>query len=382
MYPGGVSGLGTLCSFICCHSSCMAAGIALLLSLVAVGLAPLTFINRQEIVQLSTTVDALKRGQDNGMSTAVDALKRNQDDIRQLSTTVDALKRNQDDIRQLSTTVDALKRNQDDIHQLATTVDALKRDQDDMHQQSTTVDALKRNQDDIRQLSTTVDALKRDQDDMSTTVDALKRDQDDTRQLFTTVDALKRDQDDMSTTVDAFKYDRDEMTNTVDALKRDLDSERSRTAALEQRLDAMINTKSPASCPKRYAVFRGICYDAFDTPKNFSDAAAACGEDGGTLAMSRDAGTNAFLVSYRYHNTVSDGESSWIGLHDRREEGSFEWVDGSALGTYNNWGPGEPNNSGGKEDCISYCVPWTGTWNDAPCDSLLHYICQVVPGRP
>eukprot|EP00058_Branchiostoma_floridae_P003426 XP_002588914.1 hypothetical protein BRAFLDRAFT_89102 [Branchiostoma floridae] len=347
-YPGGASCLGALYSFICSHRSSMAAGTVVLLSLVAVGLAPLTFINREEIAQLSTTVDSLKRGQDN-MSTTVDALKRGQDDMHQQSTDVDAVKRDQDDMRQLSTTVDALKRDQDDMRQLSTTVDALKRDQDDMRQLSTTVDALKREQDDMRQLSTTVDALKRDQDDM--------------RQLFSIIDALKRDQDDMST--------------TLDALKRDLDSERSRTAALEQRLDAMSNTKSPASCPKGYAVFRRICYKAFNTQKTFSGAASACGEDGGTLAMPRDAETDAFLIFLR--KPVSDGETYWIGLHDQREEGSFEWVDGSALGMYNNWGPGEPNNSGGKEDCISYFTHWTGIWNDARCDSSLHYICQVFP---
>eukprot|EP00058_Branchiostoma_floridae_P003440 XP_002588928.1 hypothetical protein BRAFLDRAFT_89117 [Branchiostoma floridae] len=218
------------------------------------------------------------------------------------------------------------------------------------------------NKEEITQLSTTVDALKRDQDDMSTTVDALKRDQDDMRQLSTTVDALKRDQDDMR-----------QLTTTLDALKLDLEKERSRTVALEQRLHDMIY------CPKGYTKFRGICYKAFDTPKSFSDAAAACGGDGGTLAMPRDAGTNDFLFSL--HNAVSDTGTFWFGLQDQREEGSFEWVDGSALGTYHSWGPGEPNNSGGEEDCISYVVGWKGKWNDNTCDLLLYYICQVVPGR-
>ncbi|XP_035664488.1 plasminogen-like [Branchiostoma floridae] len=94
----------------------MAAGIVVLLSLVAVGLAPLTFINKEEISELSTAFNALKREQDE-MSTTVDALKRNQDDMRQLSTTVDSLKRD----------FDASKRRQDD---LSTTVNALKHDLD------------------------------------------------------------------------------------------------------------------------------------------------------------------------------------------------------------------------------------------------------------
>ncbi|XP_078679229.1 uncharacterized protein LOC144914879 isoform X1 [Branchiostoma floridae x Branchiostoma belcheri] len=77
-YPGGASGRRGVCSFLRARRSCLAAGIAVLLSLVAVGLAPLTFSNKQEISQLSTTV------------------KR---DIRQLSATVDALKRDLDNER-------------------------------------------------------------------------------------------------------------------------------------------------------------------------------------------------------------------------------------------------------------------------------------------
>eukprot|EP00058_Branchiostoma_floridae_P004265 XP_002589753.1 hypothetical protein BRAFLDRAFT_97803 [Branchiostoma floridae] len=130
-YQGEASGRGALCSFIRSHRSCMIAGIAVMLSLVSVGLAPLTFINKEEISQLSTTVDAVKRQQDDmrQLSTTVDVFKRDQDDM---STTVDALKRDQVDMRQLSTTVDALKRDLDDMRQLATTVDALNLDRDDM----------------------------------------------------------------------------------------------------------------------------------------------------------------------------------------------------------------------------------------------------------
>ncbi|XP_078613406.1 uncharacterized protein LOC144883067 [Branchiostoma floridae x Branchiostoma japonicum] len=63
-YPGGTSGHRALCSFIRSHHSCIIAGFAVLLGLVAVGLAPLTFINKEEISRLSTTVDDLNRVRD------------------------------------------------------------------------------------------------------------------------------------------------------------------------------------------------------------------------------------------------------------------------------------------------------------------------------
>ncbi|XP_066296926.1 alpha-N-acetylgalactosamine-specific lectin-like isoform X1 [Branchiostoma lanceolatum] len=250
---------------------------------------------------------------------------------------------------------------------MSTTVDALKRDQDNM---STTVAALKRDQDNM---STTVDALTRDQDNMSTTVDALTRDQDN---MLTTVDALKRDQDNMSATVDALKRDQDDMSATVDALKRDLDKERNRNAAMEQRLH---DSKMALSCPDRYTTWRGTCYKAFNDRKTFIDAAAACREDGGTLAMPRDAETNAFLISL--HNAVNDYEPFWFGLHDRREEGSFQWVDGFTLGAYTSWAPGQPDNEG-NEDCVLYSAPWRNKWNDVPCNSSFRFICQAASGRP
>ncbi|XP_078696522.1 uncharacterized protein LOC144924812 [Branchiostoma floridae x Branchiostoma belcheri] len=260
-YPGGASGRRGVCSFLRARRSCLAAGIAVLLSLSAAGLAPLTFSNKQEISQLSTTFDALKR------------------------------------------------------------------DQDDM--------------------SATVDALKRDQDDMSATVDALKRDQDG-------------------------------MSATVDALKRDLDNERSRTATLEQRLHEIENTL--LSCPEGYTKWRGTCFKVFNTLKTFIEAAAACRADGGTLAMPRDADTNAFLISL--YESVRKDLGFWIGLHDQRGEGRFKWVDGSALGPYNSWAAGEPDNAHGDQDCVLSFRSPKYKWRDHYCRLRLYFICQAAPERP
>ncbi|KAI8518188.1 hypothetical protein Bbelb_042050 [Branchiostoma belcheri] len=259
-YPGGASGRRGVCSFPRARRSCLAAGIAVLLSLAAVGLAPLTFSNKQGISQLSTTVDALKRDQY--------SLKRDQDDMRRLCNTVDALKRDLHEMRRLATTVDALKRDQDDKRRLCNTVDALKRDLNKM-----------------RRLAT-----------------------------------------------------------TADVLKRDLDNERSRTASLEKRL----------------------------IEKTLH---------GGTLATPRDAVTEPFLAALTLHSSLS----FWIGLHDQREEGRYEWVDGSALGTYNSWIEGQPDNAW-NEDCVAHnsYIPRMRKdyWGDFPCETRFSFICQTAPGRP
>ncbi|XP_035664269.1 alpha-N-acetylgalactosamine-specific lectin-like [Branchiostoma floridae] len=103
--------------------------------------------------------------------------------------------------------------------------------------------------------------------------------------------------------------------------------------------------------------------------------------------MPRDAETNAFLISL--YKPVRANGPFWFGLHDQREEGSFEWVDGSALGTYNSWAEGQPDNKHGNEDCVYYStktawikLSWKEKWNDALCNMKHRFICQTVPGRP
>ncbi|XP_066268488.1 collectin-10-like [Branchiostoma lanceolatum] len=128
-----------------------------------------------------------------------------------------------------------------------------------------------------------------------------------------------------------------------------------------------------------------MCYKVFNTPKTFIDSVTTCREEGGTLAMPRDAKTNAFLASF-YMSKKSRGVSDlvfWIGLQDQEKEGTFKWLDGSALGRYRLWSPGQPDSGGADEDCVvSGNVPLRGhMWYDTPCYYQLRFICQVTPGR-
>lgn len=71
----------------------------------------------------------------------------------------------------------------------------------------------------------------------------------------------------------------------------------------------------------------------------------------------------------------------WIGLNDMKTEAVFEWSDGSALSTYSNWIPEQPDNWEGKEDCTA--IKWvkeTGhaRWNDVGCSTKYKFICETV----
>merc|ERR1719230_47383 len=68
----------------------------------------------------------------------------------------------------------------------------------------------------------------------------------------------------------------------------------------------------------------------------------------------------------------------WIGLTDKKKEGTFKWTDGSAL-KFENWRRAEPNNWrawGGGEDCV--VSGNDGTWNDVFCWKNFRPLCMKV----
>ncbi|KAI8509703.1 hypothetical protein Bbelb_121310 [Branchiostoma belcheri] len=136
---------------------------------------------------------------------------------------------------------------------------------------------------------------------------------------------------------------------------------------------------APAFCPKCYHEWRGACYGVFSSHKNFSEAAATCRRDGGTLAMPRDAETDNFL--FELVKSIDAHSTFWIGLTDLYKEGTFEWVDGTPLGNFSAWGVEQPDNYMGKEDCVHFRNKPSGNhdWNDLECSLYINFMCQVVP---
>ncbi|XP_035699356.1 uncharacterized protein LOC118431996 [Branchiostoma floridae] len=127
-------------------------------------------------------------------------------------------------------------------------------------------------------------------------------------------------------------------------------------------------------CPSGYKSHSGICYKAFNTKKTFVQASKACYADGGTLAMPRDAATNAFIKSLK--DDVDPSGFFWFGLVDQHQENEWVWIDGRPLGSFSDWKPGEPNNAG-DEDFAEY---FPTQWNDVGGNAKNRkFICQVIP---
>ncbi|KAI8506575.1 hypothetical protein Bbelb_160020 [Branchiostoma belcheri] len=133
-----------------------------------------------------------------------------------------------------------------------------------------------------------------------------------------------------------------------------------------------------ATCPNGYRQHRDVCYKLFLTPQTFCNAAAVCQTDGGTLAMPREAAINRFLLRIL---STHRADKVWFGLHDQRDEGEWTWVDGTPLGAgyYNRWGPGQPDNSHGRQDCAYHR---RYRWYDGDCNAQHRFICQVLFSAP
>ena len=56
----------------------------------------------------------------------------------------------------------------------------------------------------------------------------------------------------------------------------------------------------------------------------------------------------------------------------------YKWTDGSAY-HYKNWGPGEPNDYMGTDDCVEYSKS-ARTWNDNNCYIAKNFVCKLALG--
>ena len=115
------------------------------------------------------------------------------------------------------------------------------------------------------------------------------------------------------------------------------------------------------------------CYKFSSKSLNWNAAKSACEALGSKLVIVNSQAEQRALTS-----KISGSKSMWIGLYrDPKDKSRWLWVDGSRP-TYTYWNSGEPNNSGGDEDCGEMISKNRGhKWNDMPCKFSFPYICET-----
>ncbi len=148
---------------------------------------------------------------------------------------------------------------------------------------------------------------------------------------------------------------------------------------IDNDCDAIVDEASPmnTSC-NGCALFEADdhAYAMCPDPLGWDAARTSCAAFGSDLVAFDDGDEQAAVIGFG--GPPSNGVGGWfIGLSDVASESVFVWIDGSAP-TFTPWGPGEPNDAAGNEDCAELGIG-TGVWNDVPCTDVRAYICEGAP---
>lgn len=149
------------------------------------------------------------------------------------------------------------------------------------------------------------------------------------------------------------------------------------TTSLDAGTDST-GTDAPGGCPASYKVIAGS-----GTTHKFRKINAAqwnmqrstCMSDGANAYLAiPDVGTELMAIT-----SLSASARTWIGIHDQMTEGSFQTVR-NANATYLPWdtGNGEPNDSGGGQDCVAALMSAALIETDKCTDSFVA-VCECEP---
>nr|ABQ40396.1 codakine isoform 2 [Codakia orbicularis] len=126
-----------------------------------------------------------------------------------------------------------------------------------------------------------------------------------------------------------------------------------------------------AGCPDGWTQFLDLCYIYQSAKASWASAQSSCQALGGILAEPDTACENEVLIHMCKENGDAGSFGPWLG--GQKVGGAWQWSSSGAAFDYLRWGPHEPNNSGGNEDCLHY--NWL-SWNDLRCHYQASYLCQ------
>ncbi|XP_042898299.1 C-type mannose receptor 2 isoform X2 [Parasteatoda tepidariorum] len=115
-------------------------------------------------------------------------------------------------------------------------------------------------------------------------------------------------------------------------------------------------------------------FKLFKMPMSWQEAHASCRAEQAYLAMPKTWNDHEVLITMMKKGNILQ---SWIGI--RKREGVFFYDNGAPLlQNLTFWGPDQPNDSGGTQQCVQMMNEMEYLWNDFDCARPVGYICQYV----
>uniref|UniRef100_A0A3P9DNL5 C-type lectin domain-containing protein n=1 Tax=Maylandia zebra TaxID=106582 RepID=A0A3P9DNL5_9CICH len=127
------------------------------------------------------------------------------------------------------------------------------------------------------------------------------------------------------------------------------------------------------SCPAGWTRFGGRCFIFNSSMKTWTDAECSCQTLGGNLASYHSTAEYTFIRELT-RTAAGSYLTAWVGGNDRENETVWKWSDGSQF-DFTNWGNGEPDNSGGGQDCMEINFNGRDYVNDQRCNSQRGFVC-------
>ncbi|XP_045193617.2 perlucin-like [Mercenaria mercenaria] len=132
------------------------------------------------------------------------------------------------------------------------------------------------------------------------------------------------------------------------------------------------NTRRPG-CPDGWISFQGSCYLFQHTPKDLVSAEDFCVEYSAHMVRIDSEIENSFLK-----NRLKELKDAYysIGLTDVETEGKFKWYGTDDAASFTDWNAGQPDNSGGIQDCALFHPGMDFKWDDGSCSAKRKFICE------
>ncbi|KAM3624081.1 uncharacterized protein V6R79_018699 [Siganus canaliculatus] len=171
-------------------------------------------------------------------------------------------------------------------------------------------------------------------------------------QLKTSYNSVTEENQQLQTSYSNISKDRDEWQKKFEAMTKERDD-------LQTKL-------------QEWMCIRDSFYHVSSTAKTWQQSREECQRHGADLIVINSKEEQIFANRFK--------KQVWIGLTDSETEGTWKWVDGTALKT-SYWGSNEPN-GGKRENCGEIkTFDSENSWNDLNCSIPRSWICEkkVLP---